>query len=531
VTRTLTRTLRRPLGLALGTAVAVSAVLGAGIGTAYATQLGTLSITPTSGDQDTTPTFNTSAACPSGATNVQVTISGSNGSGTFTDNMVGNSSLSAFSGNGSGGKTIPATVTFKDIFQANSVVSPSGTYTLTAICRTASDATSLGDFVGSVKFTATGTFLGTYVAAQPTTTVLSLSNPGTVAYGTSETLTATVSPAVAGSIQFKDNGTNLGTPVTLASGSAAKTVSNLAAGSHTLTADFLPAGGSSDPNQPSSDSKTLTVTQSGATLSLSASPAGTQQQYQNVTFTATLSQAIPGTVQFKVDGSNAGSPRPVSGTTATYSTTSLAVGTRTISAVFTPTDSTNYGPATAPDMTYDITAPNFSTSDYEDISATVVPGSLTISVASHQVDLGTATINSNGDLFVATGALAPVTITDTRAGDAGWSSSGVTGDFAGQSSSSHQVNAYDLGWVPSVVTKAAHQTGLTVGGTVAPAALEPGSTPSDPSVGLGSSRAFASAPSGSGTGTAVIGAALTLNIPTDTLPDTYTGRLTFTLTG
>src|SRR5262249_3419729 len=63
---------------------------------------------------------------------------------------------------------------------------------------------------------------------------------------------------------------------------------------------------------------------------------------QNVTFTATISVNPPGagtptgTVQFVVDGSNAGSPVNVntsSGvTTASFSTSGLAVGTHTVSA-------------------------------------------------------------------------------------------------------------------------------------------------------------------------------------------------------
>jgi hypothetical protein len=523
------RILKRTLGLSVASVVmAGTAVLGAGA--ANAAQIGTLAISPASGNQDTAPTFDTSRACPPGATNIQVRITGSGIAADGNNNMVGNSGLSAYGNNGGGGKSVPSTVTFKDVFQQYGVVSPSGTYTLTAVCRTASDATSLGDFVGSVAFTTTGTFSGTYQAAVPTGTSLVLSPAGPITYGTSETLTATVSPTPSGgSVQFQDNGTNLGTPVALSNGSAAKSVSTLPAGAHTLTAVYVPASGSSD--QSSSDSKTLTVNKAGATLALSASPAGTQQQFQNVDVTATLSQAIPGTVQFVVDGANTGSPKTVSGTTATLSTNSLAVGTRTLSAVFTPSDPANYDSATAGDMTYTITSPDVVVSAFEDISATVVAGALTISVDSDQVDLGVATINAAGDLFVAVGALSPVTITDTRAGDAGWSSSGQVADFVGANDAAHRINAYNLGWTPAVVAVAAHQSGLSVGAAVLPAALEPGHDPSDPALGLGSARDFATAAAGAGTGTAKIGAALTLHIPTDALPDTYTGRLTFTLTG
>src|SRR5262249_49804257 len=65
---------------------------------------------------------------------------------------------------------------------------------------------------------------------------------------------------------------------------------------------------------------------------------------QSVSFTATVAAASPGsstptgTVQFQIDGSNAGNPVSVSTTggvtTATFSTGSLAAGTRTITATY-----------------------------------------------------------------------------------------------------------------------------------------------------------------------------------------------------
>ena len=76
--------------------------------------------------------------------------------------------------------------------------------------------------------------------AASTTTVSSSVNPSD--FGQSVTFTATVSSGAGtptGTVQFKDNGTNLGAPLALnASGVAQFTTSSLAAGTHTITAEY-----------------------------------------------------------------------------------------------------------------------------------------------------------------------------------------------------------------------------------------------------------------------------------------------------
>jgi CSLREA domain-containing protein len=79
------------------------------------------------------------------------------------------------------------------------------------------------------------------VAKAPTTTTVS-SSAGSPVYGQSVTYTATVTSNAGtpvGSVQFKDNGTNVGAAVALnGSGTASFTSSTLAAGPHTITADY-----------------------------------------------------------------------------------------------------------------------------------------------------------------------------------------------------------------------------------------------------------------------------------------------------
>ena len=80
--------------------------------------------------------------------------------------------------------------------------------------------------------------------------------------------------------------------------------------------------------------------------------ASTQQAMygQPVTFTATVTPAggsnPTGTVQFKIDGSNAGSPVAVSGGIATYSTAALSPGNHSITAIYC--GSPTFGGSTSP---------------------------------------------------------------------------------------------------------------------------------------------------------------------------------------
>lgn len=74
-------------------------------------------------------------------------------------------------------------------------------------------------------------------AAPTTTSVLSSLNPSTI--GQSITFTATVTGGnPTGTVQFRDGATDLGTPITLNSGSAALTTSELDAGTHSITAVY-----------------------------------------------------------------------------------------------------------------------------------------------------------------------------------------------------------------------------------------------------------------------------------------------------
>jgi hypothetical protein len=77
--------------------------------------------------------------------------------------------------------------------------------------------------------------------ARVTSLALTTSPVSPITQDTRVTLTATVTPSTAaGTVQFKDGTTNIGSPVTVFNGAGAGTTSTLVIGSHQLTAVFTP---------------------------------------------------------------------------------------------------------------------------------------------------------------------------------------------------------------------------------------------------------------------------------------------------
>ncbi len=149
-------------------------------------------------------------------------------------------------------------------------------------------------------------------------------------------------------------------------------------------------------------------------------------------------------------------------------------------------------------------------------------GALVISVdpADRTVVLPAAALSASGDRWESTGKLRPVTVTDTRSAQPGWTASGqVANGFS--SADGQSFSGSYLGWTPTVTAQGAQQR--VVAGPVA----EPyvvGQT----GTGLGGSATLATAPSGAGRGTARLDADLKLSVPTETAAGTYTGALTLT---
>ena len=163
------------------------------------------------------------------------------------------------------------------------------------------------------------------------------------------------------------------------------------------------------------------------------------------------------------------------------------------------------------------------TSASENITTEVLAGELLISVENSNVVLPSPQLTPDATMLTTAGSLNPITVTDTRAGNPGWSVSGQVSDFS--DGASHSINGANLGWSPLVVDKLGAQN-ITTGPVVDPAgALEPGAA-APTGAGLAAARTLATAAASGGNGTAHLSADVTLNVPTSTVAGTYTAVLT-----
>ena len=180
----------------------------------------------------------------------------------------------------------------------------------------------------------TGVLTQTILQIGTTISLTSSQNQSTI--GQPVTFTASILPISAtGTVQFNDTSTTpttiLGTS-TLSGGTASFSTSLLTTGSHTIIAKYL-----GDINNIPSTSNIITQTVnsiSASTTSLSSNATSIISGH-SITFTAKVSpSSANGTIQFKVNGTNLGSPITLSGGQAIFSTSSLPLGSDIISASY-----------------------------------------------------------------------------------------------------------------------------------------------------------------------------------------------------
>jgi hypothetical protein len=251
------------------------------------------------------------------------------------------------------------------------------------------------------------------VVGPATTSVDLVSSVNPSTYGQSVTATATVTPSdLAGSVQFTVNGTDLGSPVAVSSGSAQSpdlTGAPLATGDNTVVATFTPTD--STDYSTANDSFDQVVGQATPTVNVGSS-VNPSTFGQSVTATATITPSdLAGTVQFRVDGVDLGSPVVVSSGSAQspdLSGAPLATGDNNVVAIFTPTDSTDYTQASKTlDQVVDQATPalnlgsSVNPSTYGQsvtATATIAPSGLagTVQFTVNGVDLGSPVTVSSG---------------------------------------------------------------------------------------------------------------------------------------
>jgi hypothetical protein len=179
----------------------------------------------------------------------------------------------------------------------------------------------------------------------PSATALAVSPSSPTMYGQPVTFTATVStPATGagtptGTVSFLDGSTSLGSPVTLSGVTAALTTSALPVGAaQSITAVY---SGDTVFGTSTSSALTYTVNTANTTTVLNVSPASPSVYGQSVTYTATVTPVAPGTgtptgtVTFADGGTTLGTGTLNGSGVATYTTTSLSVGsTHSITAAY-----------------------------------------------------------------------------------------------------------------------------------------------------------------------------------------------------
>ena len=259
------------------------------------------------------------------------------------------------------------------------------------------------------------------ITSTATTTALTASPTSPQASGTSVTLTATVTPAAPGTVQFENGTTAIGSPQTVnaSTGVATLATSALPVGALTLHAVYTPAPFSIYTGSTGTTSFTV-YTPVSTTTTLTASPASPQVSGTSVTLRAALNPtAATGTVQFQNGTTDLGSPVAVSAGVATYTTTTLPVGTLTLHAVYVPSSGSVYVTSTGttsytitssatPTTTVLTVAPGspqpFGTS--ETLTATVSPTATgTVQFQSGTTDLGSPVVVSAGVATYATSSL------------------------------------------------------------------------------------------------------------------------------
>jgi len=205
-------------------------------------------------------------------------------------------------------------------------------------------ANSDGNFIGSNGLLAGGQ---TVTKASTSTAVQSSLNPSI--FGQSITFTANVTNTATGatptgSVQFVVDGVNFGSAVALAGAGNSATAGSTAVASltvpgspHSIVANFS----NSDGNFSNSSGNTTQTVTKAATTTMVTSSGSPSTLNQNVTFTATVVDSTPmstatptGTVNF-YDGANLiGNGALNASGVATFSTSTLAVGSHSITAQY-----------------------------------------------------------------------------------------------------------------------------------------------------------------------------------------------------
>jgi hypothetical protein len=175
--------------------------------------------------------------------------------------------------------------------------------------------------------------------AANTPTTISITSPasGTTVSGTSVMVAASVSAGAGlsvNSVQFQVNGASIGSAITAAPFNSTFDSTHYSNGSYSLTALATDSGGNTVVSPPVQ----VTISNGVLSVSITAPTGNSTVSGTAVNLTATASAAVGKTVssvQFQVDGANAGAASTSSPYSLTLDTTAYSNGTHTITAIVT----------------------------------------------------------------------------------------------------------------------------------------------------------------------------------------------------
>ena len=529
------RTSRTLAGVVSG-AMAVTGLLVAVPGTAHADVIGQVTLSPTSGVDSTIFGGSVTAACPAGTDYSEWQMSGPSFATPFYlgDGLNNGVGAQSFSG-----------ASIANIETANGGPLTTGMHQVAFQCFTGG-STPTDSYRINFDYNNTGSGSWTTSAATltpiATGTVLSHDAGAGVEAGTTVNLTADVTPASgpdapAGSVEFFDGATSLGVDNTAAAGGIfTLAVSTLPQGARSITAVFTaaaPSGpndrGFSSSTSPAQTVQVNAVAPRSTTSVLSVAPT-TGPAYQSVTLDCDVTPSTgtaAGTVNFLDGANNVGSASTgtANGAATRYSiaSTAFGAGSHSFTCAFVGTAPYQNSTSAAVPATYDVVG---ATPDEQTVTVTIPQGVLTITTPytpAAPLHLGSAVLENSDSTYSAsatfgTAAEGYINITDTRAGNLGWTASLISGAYSNGTST-----------FPGVHSGLNGLSALQVAGN-ALQATNVALTNNNPfTPGLGVSRQFASYAAGLPTGSVNITGTFGVDqVPTSITPGLYTATVTFT---
>ncbi len=418
----------------------------------------------------------------------------------------------------------------------------------------AGSQTTTYDIADLLVNSATHTWTQVYPTVASATQTQLVAAPSPATAGNTVTLTATETPAMAGTVQFSDNGTALGSPVSVnaTTGVATMTTNTLAAGTHPLSATFTPTDTSFAPST-GTFSEVINPPAPPTTTTLSVGGNFTQAG-QAATLTATVDDNLgaglnAGSVAFFDNNSSTpigtvnGSTNTTAGSYVLPVPAGFSAGSHSVVAKFTPTDLTAHAASQSAPQAFITQAaqapacsqPGSQCTSTSHIQASIPVGTLVITTpytAAAPLDLGTLALKSDGSEYTANAAFQHIDVTDSRAGNLPWTITALCTNLSdGGSNAGSTINSQNVGLTALVGTPGTGFSG-TVTTTDNPAAEPavaadaPLGAPGHQGLGINPHQIAAA---DHGQGSFELNGTLTINAPTATEPGLFTGTITFTV--